>query len=123
MADPVRRPPCCRCSRKLLWPAPNPYPAFPGQRGTSTILTPIPVGLAACIAAAITSADSVLEPSAGTGLLAIFAELAGGTVVLNELAEARANLLDHLFPATDVTRFNAAQIDYYRNIDIVPAWS
>ena len=41
--------------------------------------TPIPLGLAACTAAGITSADRVLEPSAGTGLLAIFAELAGGT--------------------------------------------
>ena len=60
--------------------------------------TPIPLGLAACIAAGITSADRVLEPSAGTGLLAIFAELAGGAVVLNELAEARADLLDHCFP-------------------------
>ena len=36
--------------------------------------TPIPLGLAASIAAAITPADIVLEPSAGTGLLAIFAE-------------------------------------------------
>ena len=36
--------------------------------------TPIPLGLAACAAAAITPADRVLEPSAGTGLLAILAE-------------------------------------------------
>ena len=64
--------------------------------------TPIPLGLAASIAAAITSADTVLEPSAGTGLLAIFAELAGGRLVLNELADMRANLLAALFPA--VTR-------------------
>src|SRR6516162_1974091 len=38
--------------------------------------TPIALGFAAAEAAAITSADLVLEPSAGTGLLAIFAELA-----------------------------------------------
>ena len=50
--------------------------------------TPIPLGLAACTAAGITPADRVLEPSAGTGLLAIFAELAGGALVLNELAES-----------------------------------
>ncbi|WP_197423903.1 strawberry notch family protein [Bradyrhizobium valentinum] len=83
--------------------------------------TPIPLGLAACIAAGIAPTDRVLEPSAGTGLLAIFAELAGGTVVLNELAEARADLLDHLFPAADVTRFDAAQIDDHLDVDIVPS--
>ena len=51
--------------------------------------TPIALGLAASTAAAITPADRVLEPSAGTGLLAILAELAGGSLVLNELAELR----------------------------------
>jgi len=35
--------------------------------------TPTPLGLAALTAAALTSADRVLEPSAGTGLLAILA--------------------------------------------------
>ncbi|SDO65331.1 strawberry notch-like NTP hydrolase domain-containing protein [Afipia sp. GAS231] len=83
--------------------------------------TPIPLGLAACTAAGITSADRVLEPSAGTGLLAIFAELAGSTVVLNELAEARADLLGHLFPGAKVTRFDAAQIDDHLDVDIVPS--
>src|SRR5215831_6331847 len=83
--------------------------------------TPIPLGLAACTAAAITKADRVLEPSAGTGLLAILAELAGGSLVLNELAEARAALLDHLFPGVVVTRFDAAQIDDHLDSAIVPS--
>lgn len=48
--------------------------------------TPIPLGLVAAHAAAITPADRVFEPSAGTGLLAILAEIAGGALVLNELA-------------------------------------
>lgn len=73
--------------------------------------TPIPLGLAAVSAAAITASDRVLEPSAGTGLLAILAEIAGGSLVLNELAETRAGLLSNLFPALTVTRFDAAQID------------
>src|SRR3546814_6112239 len=42
--------------------------------------TPIALGLAASAAAAITPTDRVLEPSAGTGLLAILAELAGGSL-------------------------------------------
>src|SRR6478672_1967476 len=66
--------------------------------------TPVPLGLAVATAAAITAADRVLEPSAGTGLLAILAEIAGGALVLNELAETRATLLDQLFPGVIVTR-------------------
>ena len=83
--------------------------------------TPIPLGLAACAAAAITPADRVLEPSAGTGLLAILAEIAGGSLVLNELAETRAALLDHLFPGVTVTRFDAAQIDDHLDAAIAPS--
>ena len=83
--------------------------------------TPIPLGVAACAAAAITRADRVLEPSAGTGLLAILAELAGGALVLNELAEARAALLDHLFLGVAITRFDAAQIDDHLDAGIAPS--
>src|SRR5579863_5700270 len=46
--------------------------------------TPIGLAFVASIAAAIKPADVVLEPSAGTGLLAIFAELAGASLRLNE---------------------------------------
>ncbi|MEW6634669.1 MAG: strawberry notch-like NTP hydrolase domain-containing protein, partial [Pseudomonadota bacterium] len=80
--------------------------------------TPIPLGLAAVTAAAITPSDRVLEPSAGTGLLAILAEIAGGSLVLNELAELRAGILSNLFPA--VTRFDAAQIDDHLDPGITP---
>jgi predicted RNA methylase len=83
--------------------------------------TPVPLGLAACTAAAITPGDWVLEPSAGTGLLAILAELAGGSLVLNELAEARAALLDHLFPGIAVTRFDAAQINDHLDAASAPS--
>lgn len=83
--------------------------------------TPIPLGLAACTAAGITSSDRVLEPSAGTGLLAIFAELAGGGLILNELAEPRAALLGQLFADVNVTRFDAAQIDDRLDAAIAPS--
>src|SRR6202011_4998642 len=72
--------------------------------------TPIELGFAASTAAAITPTAFVLEPSAGTGLLAIHTELAGGSLVLNELAETRARLLDRLFPGVAVTRHDAAHI-------------
>ena len=83
--------------------------------------TPIPLGLVAATAAAITPADRVLEPSAGTGLLAILAEIAGGSLVLNELADTRAALLSSLFPAIPVTRFDAAQIDDHLDAAIIPS--
>ncbi|WP_324778755.1 strawberry notch-like NTP hydrolase domain-containing protein [Thiobacillus sedimenti] len=82
--------------------------------------TPIPLGLAALCASAIAPGDRVLEPSAGTGLLAILAETAGGALVLNELAETQADLLAHLFPDLYVTRFDAAQIDDHLDRAITP---
>lgn len=83
--------------------------------------TPPPLGLAALTAAAITPDDRVLEPSAGTGLLAILAQTAGGALILNELAETRAELLASLFPAIAVTRFDAAQIDDHLDPSAVPS--
>jgi predicted RNA methylase len=83
--------------------------------------TPVPLGLAALAAAAITPVDRVLEPSAGTGLLAILAETAGATLMLNELADTRAALLSSLFPAIPVTRFDAAQIDDHLGPNAVPS--
>ena len=82
--------------------------------------TPIPLGLIAATAAAILPSDRVLEPSAGTGLLAILSEIAGATLILNELADTRAGLLSSLFPAVPVTRFDAAQIDDYLDPAAVP---
>ena len=72
--------------------------------------TPVALGFAAATAAAISPSDLVLEPSAGTGLLVIFAELAGARLTLNEFADTRAALLDALFPAAPVSRFDAAYI-------------
>ena len=53
------------------------------RKARRCISTPLALGLTANAAAAITPTDLVLEPSGGTGLLAIFAQLAGGHLVLN----------------------------------------
>ncbi len=82
--------------------------------------TPIPLGFVAATAAAITPADLVLEPSAGTGLLAVFAELAGARLLLNELAEARAALLAALFRPVPVTRHDAAHIHDHLDAAVRP---
>jgi len=83
--------------------------------------TPLPMGLVALAAAQITPRDLVLEPSAGTGLLAILAEIAGGSLALNELADIRAELLRLLFPSCPVTRFDAAQIDDHLDTGLRPS--
>ncbi len=77
--------------------------------------TPLTLAYAALRAAAIRPGDVVLEPSAGTGMLAVMAECAlgnqaTGALHLNEIANARAGLLGELFPATRVTRHNAENI-------------
>jgi predicted RNA methylase len=83
--------------------------------------TPIPLAFVAAQAAAITSTDLVLEPSAGTGLLAIFAGLAGAGLALNELANNRAALLRGLFPAAPVTRHDAAHIHDFLDASVQPS--
>jgi predicted RNA methylase len=83
--------------------------------------TPIALGFVARTAAAITPADLVLEPSAGNGLLAIHAELAGARLVLNEIADTRAGLLDRLFPGAGVTRYDAAHIHDHLDAGIRPS--
>ena len=77
--------------------------------------TPLPLAYAALRAAAIRPGDTVLEPSAGTGMLAVMAECALGSQAtghlhLNEIADARAGLLAALFPEAGVTRHNAEAI-------------
>ena len=71
--------------------------------------TPLPLAYAALKAAAIRPGDTVLEPSAGTGMLAVMAQCAlanraAGHLHLNEIADVRAGLLAALFPEADVLR-------------------
>ena len=77
--------------------------------------TPLPLAYAALRAAAIRPGDTVLEPSAGTGMLAVIAECAmgnraAGSLYLNEYAHTRAHLLTHLFPQAVTTAYNAEAI-------------
>ena len=85
--------------------------------------TPLPLAYAALQAAAIRPGDIVLEPSAGTGMLAVMAECAlgkrtdnarsGDPLHLNEIAAVRAGLLSGLFAHAPVTRHNAEAIGDY----------
>ncbi|MER9121272.1 strawberry notch family protein [Mesorhizobium sp. M0954] len=83
--------------------------------------TPLPLAFVTAYAAAIASSDLVLEPSAGTGLLAIHAEMAHASIALNELAATRADLLGLLFPRFPVSRHDAAHIDDHLDAGIEPS--
>lgn len=72
--------------------------------------TPIELAFVAAHAGGIRSTDLVLEPSAGTGLLAVQAEVLGASLVLNEWAGERHGLLRELFPRAHLTRVDGAQI-------------
>ena len=77
--------------------------------------TPLPLAYAALQAAAIRPGDVVLEPSAGTGMLAVMAECAlgngiGSALHLNEIAATRTGLLTGLFSGATVSRHNAEAI-------------
>ncbi|WP_299111911.1 strawberry notch-like NTP hydrolase domain-containing protein [uncultured Bradyrhizobium sp.] len=65
--------------------------------------TPASIAYLATLAARITARDTVLEPSAGTGLLAIFAARRGARLILNEIDPARAGMLRAAFPRAPVT--------------------
>ncbi len=71
-----------------------------------------PPQLAALVALAgqVRPGDRVLEPSAGTGLLAAVAEACGATLTLNERAIGRAALLDGLFPEAARTRHDGRHL-------------
>jgi predicted RNA methylase len=72
--------------------------------------TPPELGALAVLAAQVRLGDKVLEPSAGTGLLAVLAEVCGAQLTLNELAEGRAGLLDGLFAQVPRTRHDAVHL-------------
>ncbi|TIX93310.1 bifunctional class I SAM-dependent methyltransferase/DEAD/DEAH box helicase [Rhizobium sp. P44RR-XXIV] len=82
--------------------------------------TPMPLAYVASRAAGIMADDIVLEPSAGTGLLAIFAELADARLALNEYAVVRRSLLEQLFAGVSVSQHDAAHIDDYLDDAVRP---
>ncbi|WP_372787013.1 strawberry notch-like NTP hydrolase domain-containing protein, partial [Phenylobacterium sp.] len=72
--------------------------------------TPPQLGALAVLAAQVRPGDRVLEPSAGTGLLAILAEACGASLTLNELAAPRAAILNGLFPSAERSGHDALHL-------------
>jgi phospholipid N-methyltransferase len=75
--------------------------------------TPLPLAYLVAKAGFIKADDLVLEPSAGTGLLAQMAKLHNASLMLNELAPDRSKILRRLFPGTPLFSVNAEQINDY----------
>jgi hypothetical protein len=82
--------------------------------------TPLGLGWVAGFAASFVPGELALEPSAGTGLLAVHAELCGARLTLNEVAPIRRALLQQLFGSEQVTCHDAAQIHDRLDPAIVP---
>ncbi|WP_029416619.1 strawberry notch-like NTP hydrolase domain-containing protein [Brevundimonas bacteroides] len=72
--------------------------------------TPPELAALVVLAAQVRPGDRVLEPSAGTGLMAVVAEACGGVVTLNERAEGRASLIDGLFVSAARTRLDGRRV-------------
>jgi predicted RNA methylase len=83
--------------------------------------TPAGLAFVATFAASVGRGDLLLEPSAGTGLIAINGERDGASLVLNELDATRAALLARLFPDALIRHDDAAHIDDYLPGSIAPS--
>jgi hypothetical protein len=73
--------------------------------------TPLALAWIAGLAAAPTRSDVVLEPSAGTGLLAFHAAHAGSQLILNEIDEFRSRCLALAYPPAQRFAFDAELIN------------
>ena len=84
--------------------------------------TPIEIAFCVFCAAHLKAGDNILEPSAGTGMLAVFPLIHGGigtrsNLYLNEISETRRELLSGLFPSAQVSAHNAESIaDHLLNL-------
>ncbi|MEO5599084.1 MAG: strawberry notch family protein [Novosphingobium sp.] len=83
--------------------------------------TPAPIAYLAALALRLTAADLVLEPSAGTGLLAVFAQRAGARLALNEIDPARAELLRAAFPDSPISTYDGELINDLLPVAICPS--
>ncbi len=83
--------------------------------------TPLPMAYLVNKAAAITDQDTVLEPSAGNGLLVAFAQRQGANLILNEIAPQRQEILSALFPDAPLFDYDAENIDDFLDSEYRPS--
>ncbi|MEL6382679.1 MAG: strawberry notch family protein, partial [Cyanobacteria bacterium J06626_18] len=83
--------------------------------------TPLQMAYVASKCGQVMPSDIVLEPSAGTGILAQFCAIRGAEVVVNELSDRRRNLLKLVFPQASIHPFNAEHIHDHLPESIQPS--
>ena len=83
--------------------------------------TPLPLAAIAAHVGVLSCEDTMLEPSAGTGMLAIFGHMARARLALNEMADTRRDLLSRMFPEAMVSGHDAGAIDDRLDRDIEPS--
>ena len=72
--------------------------------------TPPALAMLAVHLAQLSPDDVLLEPSAGTGILAMLAQPHVDRLLFNELEPTRAELLEGLFPGVPITRHDGAKL-------------
>ncbi|MCH9780200.1 MAG: hypothetical protein K0U36_02830, partial [Alphaproteobacteria bacterium] len=72
----------------------------------SDAATPLHYALCAACALEVKQGETYLDTSAGVGTLAIFVEIMGGNLVLNERDPHRHSLLEQLFPNAVITQLD-----------------
>ena len=90
------------------------------QMALQQFSTPARLAWLAARACALQSDDLLLEPSAGTGMLAVWAHLAGPRLVLNELDPSRRDCLASLFPGAEISDHDGELIDELLDPRLVP---
>lgn len=83
--------------------------------------TPPRLAWLAARACALATDDLVLEPSAGTGMLAVWASKASSRLVLNEISPLRRDCLNAVFPTARVTGHDAELIDELLDPAVTPS--
>jgi hypothetical protein len=73
--------------------------------------TPPRLAWLAARACAPVQCEHLLEPSTGTGMLAVWADKADARLMLNEISAQRRDCLRHLFPAANITGHDGELID------------
>ena len=88
------------------------------QIGYQQFSTPAPIAYLAAYLLSLNDNDKVLEPSCGTGCLAVWGKAAGANVITNEIDPRRRELLRLL--GFEPTGHNAEYIDDLLPYDLIP---
>lgn len=83
--------------------------------------TPPHLAWLAARACAFGPSEVALEPSAGTGMLAVWAEAAGARLALNEISPLRRECLTNLFPQATISGHDGELVDELLDPNLAPS--